>query len=105
MNKTEKAKLLKSIKAIISLPKNPDDTTIEQYEHMVTATGTGWGQRVYTWSWIIANPMEAIKTDSRLASKTNASKEAIQLIQNTNLEDLKKLLNGKDTSSTGGNSQ
>ena len=92
MTKAEKIKLLKSVKATIKLEKRPDDTFIEQYEHMTTQSGTGWGQRVFKWSWIIANPVEAIKTDSRLASKTNATKQAIELIQNTNLEELKKVV-------------
>ena len=95
---------LSKIKAKISLSKNKLGKEVESFE-ILSNTG-GWGgiggvKRI-AWSWIIANPVLAIKKDVRLARKTNATPEQIEFIQKTSLKELEKAIeNGKDTTGSG----
>ena len=95
---------ISKIKATIKLPKTELGKTKEHYAVMSKSGGWGGsGVKRYAWSWIIENPVLAIKSDPRLARKTNATKAQVEFITQTSLKELVNLLeNGKNIASKGG---
>lgn len=96
---------LTKIKATIVLPKNAQDKEYDQWEMLHVPGAWGGSTIKVLWSQIIAEPVLAIKRDSRLSSKTNATLEEVNFIIKTPLVELQKLLksDGKNTRSRRGN--
>lgn len=96
---------LSKIKATIVLPKNSRDQSVEQFELLYHPSAWSGSTSRVAWSWIIANPVLAIKKDVRLAKKTNATQEQIDFIELTPQPELEKLLksDGKKVSGRRGN--
>lgn len=78
---------VKGIVATVELPRNTQDLEVDRTLYLSNNTGgktfKAKKRRQVKMSWLIANPVLAIKLDERLAQYTNASKEQIEKIKTT----------------------